>query len=77
MKHEPGNGKYVNAKSVWTFILWAVVLLAYIVQGHDSNWGLQNYHHYNTFTLFEGSFGTDMAPAGIQSYFNPNVFLPA
>ena len=59
------------------FALWATVPLAYILQGQDSNWDLQNYHLYNTITLFEGSFKADIAPAGIQSYFNPLVSLPA
>lgn len=59
------------------FFLWAVIPLAYVVQGQDTNWDLQNYHLYNTISLFEGSFTADTAPAGIQSYFNPLVSFPA
>lgn len=59
------------------FILWAIIPLAYVVQGQDTNWDLQNYHLYNTISLFEGSFRADTAPAGIQSYFNPLVSVPA
>ena len=59
------------------FILWGIVPLTFILLGQDANWDLQNYHLYIPITLFEGSFANDVAPAGIQSYFNPLQSLPA
>lgn len=39
--------------------------------GADSNWDLYNYHMYNAFAWLHSKLRTDLAPAGIQSYFNP------
>jgi len=39
--------------------------------GADSNWDLYNYHLYNPFAWLNGKLGIDLAPAGMQSYFNP------
>jgi hypothetical protein len=62
------------------FGLWSLWL------GQDSNWDLLNYHLYNAFSFLNGKLHTDLAPAGMQSYFNPlldvsyymmNKWLPA
>jgi hypothetical protein len=39
--------------------------------GADSNWDLYNYHMYNPFAWLHGKLLIDLAPAGVQSYFNP------
>ncbi|NYH22303.1 glycosyltransferase 87 family protein [Paraburkholderia bryophila] len=39
--------------------------------GADSNWDLYNYHLYNPFAWLHGKLLIDLAPAGMQSYFNP------
>ncbi|MCP3728242.1 hypothetical protein M3I53_34915 [Paraburkholderia sp. CNPSo 3272] len=39
--------------------------------GADSNWDLYNYHMYNPFAWLHGKLRLDIAPAGMQSYFNP------
>lgn len=39
--------------------------------GADSNWDLYNYHLYNPFAWLNGKLAIDLAPAGMQSYFNP------
>ncbi|MFM0741110.1 hypothetical protein PQQ51_28035 [Paraburkholderia xenovorans] len=39
--------------------------------GADSNWDLYNYHLYNPFAWLHGKQSIDLAPAGMQSYFNP------
>ncbi len=44
--------------------------------GADSNWDLFNYHLYNPFAFLHGKLATDLAPAGVQSYFNPLLDLP-
>lgn len=43
--------------------------------GADSNWDLFNYHLYNPFAWLHGKLQLDLAPAGIQSYFNPLLDL--
>jgi len=44
--------------------------------GADSNWDLTNYHLYNPFAWLNGRLQFDLAPAGMQSYFNPLLDLP-
>lgn len=39
--------------------------------GADANWDLYNYHMYNPFAWLHGKLLLDLAPPGIQSYFNP------
>ncbi|QCP51339.1 hypothetical protein FAZ95_20600 [Trinickia violacea] len=43
--------------------------------GADSNWDLFNYHLYNPFAWLHGKWLLDIAPAGLQSYFNPLLDL--
>ena len=45
--------------------------------GEDANWDWQNYHEYNVWALLTGRYGTDVVPAGLQTYFNPIIYLPA
>jgi hypothetical protein len=42
-----------------------------LLLGADANWDLYNYHLYNPFAWLHGKLATDLAPAGMQSYFNP------
>lgn len=53
--------------------LWLplVLGLASLLLGQDDNWDLRNYHLYNPYAWLHGRIGTDLAPAGLQSYFNP------
>jgi hypothetical protein len=46
-----------------------------MVLGIDRNWDLQNYHLVNALAAFGGRPG-DIAPAGMQSFFNPAADLP-
>jgi hypothetical protein len=52
------------------FGIWSLLL------GADSNWDLRNYHLYNPFAFLHNKLGTDFAPAGFQSYFNPLLDIP-
>lgn len=45
-------------------------------RGEDASWDLRNYHLYNAWALLHGRLGTDIAPAGLQGYFNPLLDLP-
>ncbi|WP_109478141.1 glycosyltransferase 87 family protein [Paraburkholderia sp. C35] len=42
-----------------------------LMLGADANWDLYNYHLYNPFAWLHGKLQTDLAPAGMQTYFNP------
>src|SRR5512147_1466440 len=44
--------------------------------GVDANWDLYSYHLYNPFALLNGKLDIDLAPAGLQSYFNPLLDIP-
>lgn len=52
------------------FGIWSLLL------GPDNNWDLRNYHLYNAFAFLHNKLGTDFAPAGFQSYFNPLFDIP-
>lgn len=63
--------------------LWAAVsvpvlfaLASVFVMGQDANWDLLNYHLYNAYALLNGRVGVDLAPAAMQSYFNPVLDIP-
>ena len=58
--------------------LWIVPLvfgLLSILLRQDNNWDLRNYHLYNPFALLNGKIGLDLAPAQMQTYFNPAIDL--
>jgi hypothetical protein len=44
--------------------------------GTDRNWDLQNYHLYGPYALLHGRMFHDIAPAQLQSFFNPLLHLP-
>jgi hypothetical protein len=50
--------------------------LASVLLGQDANWDLLNYHLHNPWAWLEGRVGRDLAPAGMQSYFNPLLDVP-
>jgi hypothetical protein len=45
-------------------------------RGQDLNWDQLNYHFYLPWALFHGRMQLDLAPAAIQSYFNPTRYIP-
>lgn len=61
---------------------WACLLVPFgfglyaLNLGQDRNWDLLNYHLYNPYALLTGRVGLDLAPAQLQSYFNPLLDLP-
>jgi hypothetical protein len=62
-----------EARAYRRAFLWLPLLLglASLALGQDSNWDLRNYHLYNPYAWLHGRLGIDLAPAGMQSYFNP------
>ncbi|WP_291576914.1 glycosyltransferase family 87 protein [Bradyrhizobium sp.] len=66
------------------FEIWAVMLgslaagAAYaFYAGEDINWDWRNYHEYSAFAWLHGRLNEDVAPAGVQNFFNPLAYLPA
>ncbi|WP_250472897.1 hypothetical protein [Caballeronia sp. GAFFF1] len=59
-----------------SWILPLVFGLFSLAQGADANWDLRNYHLYNAFAFLHGRLSVDLAPAGMQSYFNPLLDVP-
>src|SRR4051794_15305684 len=41
--------------------------------GQDTNWDILNYHLYNPYAFLNNRLTYDLAPAGLQSFFNPAV----
>lgn len=56
------------------FILTGGLYSSYISQ--EIYWDFAHYHYYNAWAFLNGRTFTDLAPAGIHSYFNPLLDLP-
>ncbi len=50
--------------------VWAVLA------GQDMNWDLRNYHYYTAYALWWGRMSYHIAPAQVQTWLNPLVYLP-
>ena len=64
---------------IWLAVFTACVIAAgakSIALGKDGNWDLKNYHWYNAWALLNDRLGWDLAPAQIQTYYNPVGDLP-
>lgn len=64
-----------SSSTLWILLPLAFGLLS-LFAGQDANWDLQNYHLYNPYALLTGRIGHDLAPAGLQTYFNPLLDIP-
>jgi hypothetical protein len=57
------------------WLLFLFVPLAFglysISLGQDKSWDLLNYHLYNSYAYLHDRLSIDLAPAGLQTYFNP------
>ncbi|MFA7383430.1 MAG: glycosyltransferase 87 family protein [Desulfurivibrionaceae bacterium] len=63
----------VKDKFIWLFTA-AVSLFGLVFvyrRGLDINWDLLNYHYSTGYSLLQGSYLHDLAPAGLQSFLNP------
>src|SRR5262245_40053601 len=63
----------------WPMVLlmlcsWNALLA--VLLGKDLNWDLLNYHFYNGYALYTGRFERDLAPAQVQTFFNPLLDVP-
>lgn len=69
------RGKAVTNK-IYFLIMWMVIFgLMSVMLGQDINWDLQNYHFYNAYAYLHHRMGFDIAPAMMQTYFNPYLDL--
>jgi hypothetical protein len=66
-----------RARNAWLFAACLVgggIAAALLRQ--DANWDLANYHLYNPWAWLTGRLGRDLAPAQLQSYYNPLIDVP-
>lgn len=71
--------RLLDQASTTAWALWLVPLLFGLLclkLGQDDNWDLRNYHLYNAYAFLNGKVGLDLAPAQMQTYFNPTIDLP-
>lgn len=47
-----------------------------VATGLDVNWDLKNYHYYDAYAFLADRLGWDVAPAMLQTYYNPLADLP-
>ena len=67
------------ARWQWPVALAACVAAAGLYSVHarlDVNWDLKNYHFYNAYAFLNARLGWDIAPAQLQTYYNPLLDLP-
>ncbi len=65
-----------RSSGVYISLLIALACGIYsIFLGQDKNWDLLNYHLYNPYAFLNGRIEFDLAPAGLQTWFNPLLDL--
>jgi hypothetical protein len=67
------------ARWAWPLALAACLVaagFASVASRLDVNWDLRNYHLYNAYAFLNGRLGWDIAPAQLQTYYNPLLDLP-
>lgn len=68
----------LSGQDLWLIAFYAALCMALATAlGQDLNWDLLNYHYYNGYLLFEDRFARDVHGAGVQTFINPTLFLPA
>jgi len=65
--------RMIPRKLPWLLICAVSVFALVFVyrRGVDANFDLQNYHYFFGYSLVHWRFDTDIAPAGLHSFFNP------
>lgn len=67
----------IKKHTVIVSILASIICgVAALLLGKDINWDLRNYHYYNAYALLENRLAFDIAPAQLQTFFNPILDLP-
>lgn len=65
-----------RSHAVLAIVVPILVGLASLAIGQDSNFDLLNYHLHNAWALLNDRIVVDLAPAHLQSYFNPLLDIP-
>lgn len=68
------NHRYGGPVAAFSCLLLGAVYSA--LRGPDASWDLRNYHLYAAWAALHGRLSLDLAPAGMQSFFNPLMDLP-
>jgi hypothetical protein len=60
-------------KKHWTVLILSMIAAAYaaLALGQDCTWDVMNYHFYSGYAFLAKPLNYDLAPAQIQSFFNP------
>lgn len=66
--------KYVGVRALVVCLI--VGALYALHKGQDAAWDLKNYHLYNAWSLLRGRLTRDLAPVGLQGFFNPLLDVP-
>lgn len=66
----------IGPQALLLAILCGLAGLYSVRLGTDSNWDLRNYHLYTAYAFLHGRLGFDLAPAQMQTFFNPLPNLP-
>ncbi|MGN6329865.1 MAG: hypothetical protein ACTHL5_13135 [Rhodanobacter sp.] len=66
--------KFLGARALLACLSFGALLS--VLRGQDANWDLKNYHLYNAWAGLHGRLTLDLAPAGLQSFFNPLLDMP-
>src|SRR6266567_2937612 len=74
----------VRGRSLRLLLEGSALLAALLVAGgfsafvlrQDASWDLRNYHFYNAWAFVHDRLGWDLAPAQLQTFFNPLLDLP-
>ena len=63
--------------SFWVIVVVLAigVELIAVLSGGDAGWDMRNYHLYGPFALLHKEFGTDIAPAHMQTFLSPTLDL--
>jgi hypothetical protein len=75
--HEKAQARITH--TIWGILLVACLLAGGLISmaaGTDSDWDLRNYHLYNAYAQLHGRLFYDLAPAQLQSYYNPLLDIP-
>jgi hypothetical protein len=50
--------------------------LGALLLGQDASWDLRDYHYYNPYAFLNNRMSFDVAPAQLQTYYNPMLYIP-
>jgi hypothetical protein len=66
--------KFVGMPALVLCLLIGALYAAH--KGQDAAWDLENYHLYNAWSFLHARLTIDLAPVGLQGFFNPLLDVP-